>query len=171
MVRLVNNLGGRRLKGPADKAAFQGKNPANKTTGPNTAGGLQDPWRSTLDTNPLNDEFYQSSYTFRDYAPTAQKTINDRRFVNTGTFAEGDNDFANIFLKKYSREMGGVDSAEDKGLIAKADMVLPKNLDQVSDKPVGFDTEDAEAAQPAASGNAIVDPNVAGKFPSQEVSV
>ena len=55
MVKLVNL--NRRLKTPADKAAFQGKNPANKTTGPNTAGGLQDPWRGTLDNNPLNDDF------------------------------------------------------------------------------------------------------------------
>ena len=64
MVKLVNL--NRRLKTPADKVAFQGKNPANKTTGPNTAGGLQDPWRGTLDNNPLNDDFYQSSYTFQE---------------------------------------------------------------------------------------------------------
>ena len=63
MVKLVDL--NRRLKTPADKAAFQAKNPANKTTGPNTAGGLQDPWRGTLDNNPLNDDFYQSSYTFQ----------------------------------------------------------------------------------------------------------
>ena len=50
-------------------------------------------------------------------------------------------------------------------------MVDPKNLDQVSDRPVGFDTENAEASQPAASGNAIVDSNVAGKFPSKDVNV
>ena len=72
---------------------------------------------------------------------------------------------------KYSRELGGVDSAEDKGLILPEDMVTRQNLDQISDRPVGFNTENAEASQPAASGNAIVDPNVAGKFPSQDVSI
>ena len=50
-------------------------------------------------------------------------------------------------------------------------MVKRQNLDQVSDRPVGFDTEFAEASQPAASGNAIVDSNVAGKFPSKDVNV
>ena len=45
--------------------------------------------------------FYQSSYTFRDVAPTAQKNLNDLRFVATGNFAEGDNDFANIFLSEF----------------------------------------------------------------------
>jgi hypothetical protein len=37
-------------------------------------------------------------------------------------------------------------------------IVRPENLSQI-------------ASQPAASGNAIQDPNVAGKFPSQEVNV
>ena len=73
MVRLVNL--NRKLKTPADKAVFQGKNPSNKTTGPNTAGGLQDPWRGTLDTNPLNDDFYQSSYTFSDQASGVQQKL------------------------------------------------------------------------------------------------
>ena len=93
------------------------------------------------------------------------------RFVKTGNFVEGNNDFANNFLMKYSRELGGADSAEDKALIAQEDMVTRFNLDQISDRPVGFDTEFAEASQPAASGNAIVDSNVAGKFPSQDVNV
>ena len=38
----------------------------------------------TLDENPLQNDFYQSSYTFRGEAPTAQKNLNDLRFVNTG---------------------------------------------------------------------------------------
>ena len=45
------------------------------------------------------------------------KNLNDLRFVNTGNFEEGNNDFANNFLMKYTRELGGADSAEDKGLI------------------------------------------------------
>ena len=100
-----------------------------------------------------------------------KKNLNDLRFVNTGNFEEGNNDFANNFLMKYSRELGGLDSAEDKGLIAQEDMVTRQNLDQISDRPVGFDTQFAEASQPAASGNAIVDSNVAGKFPSKDVNV
>ena len=171
MVQFVNNLGGRRFKTPADKAVREGKPIANKTTGPNFQGPIGDEWRGTLDENPLQNDFYQSSYTFRDVAPTAQKNLNDLRFVNTGNFAEGDNDFANIFLRGYTRELGGADSAEDKGLIAQEDMVTRQNLDQVSDKPVGFETSFAEASQPAASGNAIVDSNVAGKFPSKDVNV
>jgi len=43
-------------------------------------------------------------------------------------------------------------------LIEEDRIVRPENLSQL-------------AAQPAAGGNAIQDPNVAGKFPSQEVNV
>tara|TARA_B100000519_G_C14049787_1_gene346824 strand:+ start:146 stop:661 length:516 start_codon:yes stop_codon:yes gene_type:complete len=171
MVQFVNNLKGVRYKSPADKAKAEGKPIANRTTGPNFQGGIQDAWRGTLDENPLQNDFYQSAYTFQNEAPFAQQNLNDLRFVNTGNFEEGNNDFANNFLMKYSRELGGADSAEDKALIAKEDMVTRFNLDQISDRPVGFDTEFAEASQPAASGNAIVDSNVAGKFPSQDVNV
>ena len=149
MVRLVNNLGGRRLKNPADKAVFQGKNPANKTTGPNTVGGLQDPWRSTLDNNPLNEDFYQSSYTFSGEAPEVQKKLDGLQFEYGNAFEEGNNQFAQDFLNKYYN---------DRGLIEEDRIVRPENLAQLS-------------AQPAAGGNAIQDPNVAGKFPSQEVTV
>ena len=156
MVKLVNL--NRRLKTPADKAAFQGKNPANKTTGPNTAGGLQDPWRGTLDNNPLNDDFYQSSYTFSGEAPEVQKKLDGLQFEYGNAFEEGNNEFAANFLSKYSRTLGGTNSAEDKGLIEEDRIVRPENLSQI-------------ATQPAASGNAIQDLNVAGKFPSQEVNV
>ena len=156
MVRLVNL--NRKLKTPADKAVFQGKNPSNKTTGPNTAGGLQDPWRGTLDTNPLNDDFYQSSYTFSDQAPGVQQKLDGLQFEYGNAFEEGNNQFAANFLSKYSRTLGGSDSAEDKGLIEEDRIVSPENLSQI-------------ATPPAASSNAIQDPNVAGKFPSQEVNV
>ena len=147
MVKLVNL--NRRLKTPADKVAFQGKNPANRTTGPNTAGGLQDPWRGTLDNNPLNDDFYQSSYTFSGEAPEVQKKLDGLQFEYGNAFEEGNNEFAQNFLNKYYN---------DRGLIEEDRIVRPENLSQI-------------ATQPAASGNAIQDPNVAGKFPSQEVNV
>ena len=147
MVKLVNL--NRRLKTPADKVAFQGKNPANRTTGPNTAGGLQDPWRGTLDNNPLNDDFYQSSYTFSGEAPEVQKKLDGLQFEYGNAFEEGNNQFAQDFLNKYYN---------DRGLIEEDRIVRPENLSQI-------------ATQPAASGNAIQDPNVAGKFPSQEVNV
>ena len=147
MVKLVNL--NRKLKTPADKAVFQGKNPANKTTGPNTAGGLQDPWRGTLDTNPLNDDFYQSSYTFSDQAPGVQQKLDGLQFEYGNAFEEGNNQFAQNFLNKYYN---------DRGLIEEDRIVRPENLSQI-------------ATQPAAGGNAIQDPNVAGKFPSQEVNV
>ena len=147
MVKLVNL--NRRLKTPADKAAFQGKNPSNKTTGPNTVGELQDPWRGTLDNNPLNDDFYQSSYTFAGEAPEVQKKLDGLQFEYGNAFEEGNNQFAQDFLNKYYN---------DRGLIEEDRIVRPENLSQI-------------ATQPAASGNAIQDPNVAGKFPSQEVNV
>ena len=147
MVKLVNL--NRRLKTPADKAAFQGKNPANRTTGPNTVGELQDPWRGTLDNNPLNDDFYQSSYTFSGEAPEVQKKLDGLQFEYGNAFEEGNNQFAQDFLNKYYN---------DRGLIEEDRIVRPENLSQI-------------ATQPAASGNAIQDPNVAGKFPSQEVNV
>ena len=158
MVKLVNNLGGRRLKTPADKAAFQGKNPANRTTGPNTVGELQDPWRGTLDNNPLNDDFYQSSYTFSGEAPEVQKKLDGLQFEYGNAFEEGNNEFAANFLSKYSRTLGGTNSAEDKGLIEEDRIVRPENLSQI-------------ATEPATRANAIQDQNVAGKFPSQEVNV
>ena len=149
MITFVNNLGGRRLKTPADKVAFQGKNPANRTTGPNTAGGLQDPWRGTLDNNPLNDDFYQSSYTFSGEAPEVQKKLDGLQFEYGNAFEEGNNQFAQDFLNKYYN---------DRGLIEEDRIVRPENLSQL-------------ATQPAASANAIQDQNVAGKFPSQEVNI
>ena len=147
MVKLVDL--NRRLKTPADKVAFQGKNPSNKTTGPNTVGELQDPWRGTLDTNPLNDDFYQSSYTFSGEAPEVQKKLDGLQFEYGNAFEEGNNQFAQEFLSKYYN---------DRGLIEEDRIVRPENLSQI-------------ATQPAASSNAIQDPNVAGKFPSQEVNV
>jgi len=156
MVKVVNL--NRRLKTPADKVTFQGKNPSNKTTGPNTLGGLQDPWRGTLDTNPLNDDFYQSSYTFSGEAPEVQKKLDGLQFEYGNAFEEGNSQFASDFLSKYSRALGGTNSAEDKGLIEEDRIVRPENLSQI-------------ATEPATRANAIQDQNVAGKFPSQEVNV
>ena len=156
MVKIVNL--NRRLKTPADKVAFQGKNPANRTTGPNTAGELQDPWRGTLDNNPLNDDFYQSAYTFQSQVPEVQERLEGLQFEYTNAFEPGNNEFARNFLDKYTAARGGFDSAEDKGLIEGDRIVRPENLAQLS-------------AQPATGGSAIQDPNVAGKFPSQEVNV
>ena len=156
MVKLVNL--NRRLKTPADKVAFQGKNPANRTTGPNTAGGLQDPWRGTLDNNPLNDDFYQSSYTFSDQAPGVQQKLDGLQFEYGNAFEEGNSQFAANFLSKYSRTLGGTNSAEDKGLIEEDRIVRPENLAQLS-------------SQPAAGSSGVQDPNVTGKFPSNSVAV
>ena len=156
MVKLVNL--NRRLKTPADKVAYEGKNPANRTTGPNTVGELQDSWRGTLDTNPLNDDFYQSSYTFPSQAPEVQERLEGLQFEYSNAFEPGNSDFARNFLDYYTAARGGADSAEGKALIEEDRIVEPRNLAQLS-------------SQPAAGGNAIQDPNVAGKFPSQEVNV
>ena len=148
MVKIVNL--NRRLKTPADKVVFQGKDPSNKTTGPNTfTGEITNTWRGTLDNNPLNDDFYQSSYTFSGEAPEVQKKLDGLQFEYGNAFEEGNNQFAQDFLNKYYN---------DRGLIEEDRIVRPENLSQI-------------ATQPAASSNAIQDPNVAGKFPSQEVNV
>ena len=80
------------------------------------------------------------------------------QFEYGNAFEEGNNEFAQNFLNKYTSALGGSDSAENKGLIEQDRIVRPENLAQL-------------ASQPAAGGNAIQDPNVAGKFPSQEVNV
>ena len=80
------------------------------------------------------------------------------RYEIAEAWPASNNEFAANFLSKYSRTLGGTNSAEDKGLIEEDRIVRPENLSQI-------------ATQPAASSNAIQDPNVAGKFPSQEVNV
>lgn len=148
MVKIVNL--NRRLKTPADKVVFQGKDPSNKTTGPNTfTGEITNTWRGTLDNNPLNDEFYQSSYTFSGEAPEVQKKLDGLQFEYGNAFEEGNNGFALEFLSKYYN---------DRGLIEEDRIVRPENLSQI-------------ATEPATRANAIQDQNVAGKFPSQEVNV
>ena len=87
-----------------------------------------------------------------------QQRLEGLQFEYGNAFEEGNNEFARNFLDKYTAARGGSDSAEDKGLIEEDRIVRPENLAQLS-------------AQPAAGGNAIQDPNVAGKFPSQEVNV
>ena len=87
-----------------------------------------------------------------------QQRLEGLQFEYGNAFEEGNNEFARNFLDKYSLQLGGTDSAEDKGLIEEDRIVRPENLSQIS-------------SQPAAGGNAIQDPNVAGKFPSQEVNV
>ena len=157
MVKIVNL--NRRLKTPADKVVFEGKNPSNKTTGPNTfTGEITNTWRGTLDTNPLNDEFYQSSYTFSGESPEVQKRLDGLQFECGNAFEEGNNQFAKEFLSKYSRCTGGENSAEARGLIEEDRIVRADNISQI-------------ATQSATSGNALQDPNVSGKFPSQEVNV
>tara|TARA_R100001591_G_scaffold99556_1_gene105858 strand:- start:77 stop:571 length:495 start_codon:yes stop_codon:yes gene_type:complete len=164
MVQFVNL--NRNLKNPADKAVFQGKNPANKTTGPNTGGfapsgdpaGLADPWRATLDKNPLNEDFYQSSYTFAGQSEDAQRRLDGLQFEFGNSFEEGNNAFASEFVRKYAAAVGGANTAEGKEMIERDRIVRPENLAQLS-------------SQPATGGNAVQDPNVAGKFPSQEVNV
>ena len=78
-----------------------------------------------------------------------QKKLDGLQFEYGNAFEEGNNQFAQNFLNKYYN---------DRGLIEEDRIVRPENLSQI-------------ATQPAASGNAIQDPNVAGKFPSQEVNV
>ena len=87
-----------------------------------------------------------------------QQRLEGLQFEYGNAFEEGNNQFARNFLDNYTAARGGADSAEAKELIESDSIVEPRNLAQLS-------------SQPAAGGNAIQDPNVAGKFPSQEVNV
>ena len=165
----ITNLN-RRFTNSRGQDVASGKNVANFTTGPNFSGGIQDAWRGTLDENPLQSDFYQSSYTFPQEAPQRAQQLDELRFQDFGNFGEGNNQFSDKFLSYYTRKLGGMDSAEDKMLVENP--VKPELLDQFSARPLGLTTnEESIGAQPAASGNAIVDSNVAGKFPSQDVNV
>tara|TARA_R100001126_G_C4833422_1_gene152987 strand:- start:324 stop:794 length:471 start_codon:yes stop_codon:yes gene_type:complete len=156
MVRLTNL--NRRLT-TTDKVVQEGKNPAQFFTGPNKAG--QDPFKPNpffgkFDENPKNESFYQM---FNDeQAAESQRQIDERTGFYGNTFEEGNNEFAQNFLNKYSSTLGGSNTAEGKNLIEPDRMVRPENLSQLS-------------SQPAAGASGVQDPNVTGKFPSNQVNV
>ena len=153
---VVTNLN-RRLKTPADKAVQEGKPIAKFITGPTrSAQDFQapDPFLGKFKTNPRSDSFYQM---FAD-PEISQADIDNKVGFYGNTFEGENNTRAQEFLTKYHQNLGGVNTAEGKGLIEPDRIVRPENLAQLS-------------SQPAASSSGFADPNVTGKFPSNSVAV
>ena len=155
MVKITNL--NRRLGSPADKVVQEGKNPANLITGPTRAARdfrKPDPFLGKFKNNPRSDSFYQM---FAD--PEISQADIDNKVGFYGNTFEGENNFrAQEFLNKYHANLGGSNTAEGKQLIEPDRIVRPENLAQLS-------------SQPAAGVSGVQDPNVAGKFPSNSVTV
>ena len=149
-----------RLSGPQEKAVKGGKQAAGFLTGPTrTARNFQQPnplVSEFLNNNPKQESFYQMFSG--PEAQQAQFEIDNRVGFYGNTFEGQNNNQAQVFLSKYYSALGGGNSAEGKQLIEPDRIVRPENLAQLS-------------SQPAAGSGGVQDPNVAGKFPSNSVSV
>ena len=149
-----------RLNSPQEKAVKGGKQAAGFLTGPTrTARNFQQPnplVSEFLNNNPKQESFYQMFSG--PEAQQAQFEIDNRVGFYGNTFEGQNNNQAQVFLSKYYSALGGGNSAEGKQLIEPDRIVRPENLAQLS-------------SQPAAGVGGVQDPNVAGKFPSQEVNV
>ena len=149
-----------RLSGPQEKAVKGGKQAAGFLTGPTrTARNFQQPnplVSEFLNNNPKQESFYQMFSG--PEAQQAQFEIDNRVGFYGNTFDGANNNQAQVFLTKYYSALGGGNSAEGKQLIEPDRIVRPENLAQLS-------------SQPAAGSGGVQDPNVAGKFPSNSVTV
>ena len=149
-----------RLSGPQEKAVKGGKQAAGFLTGPTrTARNFQQPnplVTEFLKNNPKQESFYQMFSG--PEAQQAQFEIDNRVGYYGNTFEGQNNNQAQVFLSKYYSALGGGNSAEGKQLIEPDRIVRPENLAQLS-------------SQPAAGSGGVQDPNVAGKFPSNSVTV
>ena len=149
-----------RLSGPQEKAVKGGKQAAGFLTGPTrTARNFQQPnplVSEFLNNNPKQESFYQMFSG--PEAQQAQFEIDNRVGFYGNTFEGQNNNQSQVFLSKYYSALGGGNSAEGKQLIEPDRIVRPENLSQLS-------------SQPATGGGGVQDPNVAGKFPSNSVSV
>ena len=148
------------LDGPSDKAVKGGKPTAGFFTGPTrSAQNFQQPnplVTEYIKNNPKIESFYKMPFT--QEAEQAQFEIDNRVGFYGNTFEGQNNNQAQIFLSKYYSTLGGDNTAEGKGLIEPDRIVRPENLAQLS-------------SQPAAGVSGVQDPNVAGKFPSNSVTV
>ena len=149
-----------RLNSPQEKAVKGGKQAAGFLTGPTrTARNFQQPnplVSEFLNNNPKQESFYQMFSG--PEAEQAQFEIDNRVGFYGNTFEGQNNNQAKVFLSKYYSALGGGNSAEGKQLIEPDRIVRPENLAQLS-------------SQPATGGGGVQDPNVAGKFPSNSVTV
>ena len=148
------------LDGPQDKAVKGGKQAAGYLTGPTrTARNFQQPnplVTEFLKNNPKQESFYQMFSG--DDAQRAQFEIDNKVGFYGNTFDGANNNQAQVFLTKYYSALGGGNTTEAKGLVEPDRIVRPENLSQLS-------------SQPATGGGGVQDPNVAGKFPSNSVTV
>ena len=148
------------LDGPQDKAVKGGKSAAGFFTGPTrTAQNFVKPNPEVTEfikNNPKTESFYDMFET--PEALQAQEDINNRTGFYGNTFEGQNNAQAQAWLGKYLVALGGDNTAQGKGLIEPDRIVEPNNLSQLS-------------SQPATGGSGVGDQNVAGKFPSNSVSV
>jgi len=131
----------------------------NVRSNPNPSGGLTGPnptqsnpfapnmWQQSFKNNPPNEGFYTKDMFLdseADYTERQLSMLSDSGYNNF--FPEGNKQFAQKFAIDYARS----------NIIGNK--VAAEQLKEITE-------------QPAASANAIVDPNTAGKFPSNEVKV
>ena len=134
---------------------FTGPNPSQ----PNRFDPNENQLFKAFKSNPEQEGFYKMFGN--EDATERQQIIDDLSRSTENTLPEGNNQFAQDFLAKYSLDFkyeGAPATAEEKGLIEPDRIVRPQNLTQLG-------------STPAASANATIDANTAGKFPSNEVSV
>ena len=138
---------------------FTGPNP----TQPNRFDPNENQLFKAFKSNPEQEGFYKMFGN--EDAAERQQIIDDLSRSTGNTLPEGNNQFAQDFLTKYSLDFkveGAQPTAEEKGLIERDRIVRPQNLTQLSSNVM---------QEPAASANATIDANTAGKFPSNEVNV
>lgn len=137
---------------PAAKFFRAGESPYSGTLGPNrTADTIRDPWAAEVKDNPDYANFY-ANRTFDQVAPQSQAKIDAASQTDEPNFENpGDQSFAKDFAKKYAE-------AIYRGLVEEDRAVTRGGLARIS-------------TQYANSGSNEKDPNTAGKFPNQGVSV
>ena len=119
--------------------------------------------------NPEQEGFYTGKMFLNEDADQRKEFIDILSQTTNNEFSAGNKEFADNFVRKYAaafkREGDGL-TAEEVGLLGPVDpntgrsaqAVVPDNLRQFVEAP-------------AASANATIDANTAGKFPSTEVKL
>jgi len=125
-------------------------NPDGRLTGPNPRPSnpfSPNMWQQSFKNNPPNEGFYMKDMFLDSEADFVEGRFNQLSQMGySNFFPEGDRQFAQKFAVDYARS----NIIQNK--------VSPTALQEITQEP-------------AASANAIVDPNTAGKFPSNEVKV
>jgi len=148
----VSSIFNKNYPSPAEKFFRAGESPYSGTLGPNrTADPIRDPWAAEVKDNPDYANFY-TNRTFEKVVPQSQAKIDAAAGTDEPNFANpGDQSFAKDFAKKYAE-------AISRGLVEEDRAVTRGSLARIS-------------TQYADAGSNEKDPNTAGKFPNQGVSV